>query len=105
MNTPDYIRKFNQAIADDPQYFKRITEELFEYWGDTPKQWLKDMIKEARVYLMTNEGKNPKGKPYVDFRRYMAKQLPMKFKWYDPNGLKTYITNEAEQKHYENKGK
>ena len=105
MDTPDYIRKFNQAIVENPQYFKRITESLFEYWGDTPEAWLRERIKEARTYLIKKEGLNPQGKPYKNFKMFMANQLTMKYDWLDPQGLKTYIDNEEEQKHYSNKRK
>ncbi len=104
MEVPDYIRKFNQAIEDDPQYFRRIVENLFEYWGATPEKWMKDMIKETRSFLITCEGKNPKtGKPYTNFKQLLGRHLNMRYGWYDPQGLKTYINNEEEQNHYNKK--
>ena len=105
MDIPDYIQEFNQVIADNPQYFKSITEALFEYWGDAPKKWLLSKIKDARVYLIKNEGLNPKGKPYVNFKMFMANQLTMKYDWERPQDLKTYISNEKEIQHYKGKRK
>ena len=106
MDIPDYIQEFNQVIVDNPQYFRQITEALWEYWGETPEKWLRDMIKETRVFLITCEGINRKTKkPYKNFKQLMGRHLKMKYEWYDPQGLKTYITNEQEQKHYKNKGK
>lgn len=101
---PEYLDNFDKQVGSNLEYLHSIAYELWGYKGDAPRDWVQSCIKKAKAYLVSMDNKYPKSNRYYkDYKKFMAKQLMMRYEWDKPQELKTYISNDKEQKYYKRK--